>query len=323
MKKTIFFFAFCFLFSVFCLHAQEPIPDNSFENSWELKEGQYGTYHEFNTEMFYTLNGLSVIEPPLGPGEVTVYRDGNARHGQYCAKLVSAKVAIGDPIFLPGLLGTLSENYISDFLDHEGKVEYKYDWYGNTTPHALEGWFKYAPVEGDSALIDIGFYDPQGRLVFAAQKIIKETVPYWTEFSVVIPKQYRDRMFKDIRILFVASAGVNFESLLECKGRYGSTLWIDNVSLNYGPLGIKQNLLSTLQTNAYPNPAINVLNIELNEHFTGKIMVYNTLGNLIMEETVNGTQSQLNIATLAAGNYVYRLMEGNTIFAQGKFIVAK
>jgi hypothetical protein len=112
---------------------------------------------------------------------------------------------------------------------------------------------------------------------------------------------------------------------MQCKGQKGSTLWIDNISLNYTYENniIKQSLLSTLKSNAFPNPATEVLNIELNEHFSGKVMIYNSLGSVVMEENINGTQSQLNISALASGNYIYRLMEGYTSFAQGKFIVVK
>jgi hypothetical protein len=112
----------------------------------------------------------------------------------------------------------------------------------------------------------------------------------------------------------------------ECKGQLGSTLWVDNVTLNYTidpGEGIKQNLFSTLKANAFPNPATEVLNIELNENFTGKIVVYNVNGSMVMEENINGTLYQLNTSTLATGNYMYRLMNENTIFAQGKFVVTK
>jgi hypothetical protein len=102
-------------------------------------------------------------------------------------------------------------------------------------------------------------------------------------------------------------------------------LWIDNIYLNYSyqPDGIKQNLFSTLKANAFPNPANEVLHIELNENFNGKIRVYNSLGSLIMEENITGTQGRLNTSNLATGNYSYKLMNDNIIFAQGRFVVTK
>lgn len=327
MKKIIFyilpFCLFSFLLSPFYLNAQKiQLPDSSFETGWKNKNaGPNGTYLEYETEFFYTLNSLRLLLNDQGPADVTAYRDGNAQHGNWCIKLVSGKVAVGEDVFLPGMVGTINQDFVDEFLGTGGNVTVTRDWWGYDTPHALEGYFKYAPVNGDSALIDIGFHDWDGE-VFISKMIIKETVNIWTHFVIPIPNQYRNQDFNEIRVLFVASAGVNFGDLMQCRGQLGSTLWIDNISLNYNH-GIKQNLFSSLRTKAFPNPATEALNIELNEFFSGKIMVYNSLGSLVMEENVSGTQCQLNTSTLATGNYIYKLMDGNTIFTQGKFVVVK
>ena len=109
---------------------------------------------------------------------------------------------------------------------------------------------------------------------------------------------------------------------MECKGQLGSTLWIDNVSLSY-TVGVNQPLFSTLKAKTFPNPVTEVLNIELNEYFAGKVVVYSSLGSLIREENINGLEYSLNTTALASGNYIYKLMEGNAILAQGKFVVVK
>jgi len=321
MKKIIYFFAFCFLLSAFSLSAQKQITDSSFETGWKNEVGANGPYVEYHTDFFYTLNSLFAIENSQGPASITAYKDGNAQHGNSCIKLVSGYIAFGEDVFLPGMVGTLDEDFVAQYLEEGREVILSKDWYGYDTPRALEGWFKYHPVNGDSALIDIGFHDWSGE-VFVEKMIIKERFNNWTFFRILVPEQYWDREFSEIRVLFVASAGVNFVEMMECKGQRGSTLWIDNISLNY-TVDVKQNLLSTLKAKAFPNPAIDALNIELNELFTGKIMVYNSLGSLVMEENVSGTQCQLNTSTLATGNYIYKLMDGNTIFTQGKFVVVK
>jgi hypothetical protein len=326
MKKISYFITFCFLLSAFSLNAQTQFEDSSFE-IWKDKTGMNGPYKEYETEYFYTLNSLFALENSQGTDKIlTAFREGNAQHQNWCIRLTSGKVPAGEDVFLPGMVGTITQDFVNEFLNNEGKVTITRDWYGWETPHALEGWYKYTPMYGDSAVIDIGFYDRNGEElieVFVSEMKIKETVANWTKFTIVIPEQYRNRMFNDIRVLFVASAGINFEELQKCKGQLGSTLWIDNISLNYNYTGIKQNLLSTLKVKTFPNPAAEVLNLELNEHFTGKVMVYNSLGGLIMEENINGTLTQLNTAALASGNYLYRVMESNTIFAQGKFVVAR
>jgi hypothetical protein len=255
--------------------------------------------------------------------DLTAYRDNtNVQSGQYCIKLVSGGVTVGSRVFLPGMVGTINPKFIEEFLNPSsgGGVTITRDW-AYDTPHSLEGWYKYVPTLGDSASIDIGFsnYDEE---IFVEKMVITNAVPGWTHFVIPIPEKYRNDFFNRIRVLFVASAGVNFQKLMECKGQEGSILWIDNIHLNYN-LGIKQNLFSTLNANAFPNPATEVLNIELNENFIGKISVYNMAGSVVMEENINGTECQLNTSNLSTGNYIYRLMDGNTIFAQGKFVVTK
>jgi len=335
MKKFIYLFAFCFLLSAFSLNAQTtqyhfPEDEAGFEKGWVKHSSPipgHGDYWEFETNWFYTLNSLYCVEN----SELTAFRgtfmDGdNPQNGQYCIRLTSGQIAVQpDYVFLPGMVGTISEEFVKEFLDAQsgvGEGVKIYRPWEFQTPHALEGWFKYKPVNGDSALIDIGFYNAD-KEVFVAKKIIKETVNDWRKFSISIPEKYWNEVFDDIRILFVASAGVNFVRLDSCKGRLGSTLWIDNIKLDYSPAGIKQNLFSTLKANAFPNPATEVLHIELNENFNGKITVYSLSGSLISEESIKGTQHTLNTSALATGNYIFRLMKENTIFAQGKFVVTK
>ena len=325
MKKiTLFFLTFSFLFSSFYISAQPfQLPDVSFETGWKLEQGIYGSFEEYETEFFFTLNSLYAVENDPLPADITAWKDVNSHLGNYCIKLVSGIIPLGEFIvFLPGMVGTLNPDFVYEFLGGDGDVTVTRDW-AYDTPRALEGWYKYNPVEGDSALIDIGFFD-YGDEIFIEKMIIKETVNDWTHFSVDIPQQYWSEYFNEIRVLFVASAGVNFDTLVLCKGQKGSTLWIDDIYLNY-EVGIKQNLFSTLKANVFPNPVAGneVLNFELNENFTGKIMIYNVSGSLVMEEKIEEKLKRLNISTLAGGNYIYKLMNDNIIFTQGKFVVAK
>jgi len=324
MKKISFYLlAFCFLFSALTLKAQQ-LTGGDFETGWSKPNGYYGPYWEFKTDYFYTLNSLRAVINTQGAADITVEQDGNAQQGNWCIKLISGKIPVGEDVFLPGLVGTINTDFVNEFLGTSGNVTIFQDWFGYNTPHAMEGWYKYSPVGGDSALFDIGFHkDDNPEPLFVQKLILKDKVNNWTKFRIEIPKQYWDVKFTDIRVLFVASAGVNFEQLMKCKGQIGSTLWIDNIYLDYTTEGIKQNLFSSLAAKAYPNPATDVVNIELNEYFSGKILIYNLLGGLVMEESVSGTEYQFNISNLSTGNYIYKLMNENTIFAQGKFVVTK
>ena len=328
LRVTSYFFCFLafllFCFSAFNLNAQKvQLPDSSFENEgWKNANGLGTPYLEYQTDYFYTLNSLFAL-PNTPRADLTAFKEKNAQNGEYCIMLKSGHVGVGDGfVFLPGLVGTISEDYVAQFLDPKEKVILTRFW-GYDTPHALEGWYKYNPLNGDSAMIQIGFTNFVGDPLIVDEKlIIKKPVSNWTHFSISIPEQFRNQFFDEVQVVFVASAGVNFDDMINCKGQKGATLWIDNISLNYD-LGIKQNLFSTLKANVFPNPSTEVLNLELNEEFTGVIWVYDYSGRKILETNISGIQAQLNISTLSSGNYIYKLMNENTIFAQGKFVVAK
>ena len=324
MKKITLLLSSFLLFPFFLSAQQYQLPDGGFETGWKSEIGVNGQFWEYKTNYFYTLNELYAIAiPGGGKADLTAFREERANHvhnGNYSIRLVSGHVQVGEVIFLPGLVGTITENFVDEFTE-ENRVSITRDW-AYDTPRALTGWYKYNPVNGDSALIDIGLYDYGTTEIALAKKVIKETVNEWTKFEITIPEQHWNKEVQEIRVLFVASAGVNFANFDQCKGQKGSTLWVDDVQLIYN-VGIKQNFFSTLKTKAFPNPATELLNIELNEHFSGKVMVYNVAGSLVIEENITGTQCQLNTSALASGNYIYKLMEGNTIFAQGKFVVAK
>jgi len=313
-----------FCLSAFNLNAQKvQLPDSSFEKEgWKDKVGLGDPYLEFQTDYFYTLNSLYAL-PNTPRADLTAHRVEGTPYGKYCIELKSGQVGVGDGfVFLPGMVGTISEEYVAQFLDPKEKVITTRFW-GNDTPHALEGYYKYNPFKNDSAMIQIGFSNFVGDPLIVDEKlIINKPASNWTHFSIPIPEQFRDQYFDEIQVIFVASAGVNFDDMINCKGQLKATLWIDNISLNYN-LGIKQNLFSTLKANAFPNPATEVLNLELNEEFTGVIWVYDLSGRKVMETNISGIQAQLNIYPLSSGSYIYKLMNENTIFAQGKFVVAK
>jgi hypothetical protein len=324
MKKITCLFAFCFLLSAFCLNAQQthPLPDLSFEYSWkECTSPICPPYEDFDNDYFYTLNSLCELEA----ADLTALKENRkeyVQHGNYSIQLKSGKVTVGiEDIFLPGMVGTLGKEFVPEFLDGGSITVYQLWEYD--TPHFMEGYYRYDPKAGDSAYIEIGFANQGVGEIFSVKKMIYNTVNQLEKFSLPIPKEFWGEVFDEIKVLFVASAAVNWENLKDCRGQYGSTLWVDNVTLEYRPDGIKQNIFSTLKTNAFPNPTTEVLNIELNEDFAGKVVVYNLTGSKVLEENINGTQCQLNTSALATGNYVYKLMNDNTIFAQGKFVVTK
>lgn len=69
----------------------------------------------------------------------------------------------------------------------------------------------------------------------------------------------------------------------------------------------------------YPNPARDEINI-ISSFKINNIVVYNTLGQKVIEETINGNTTQLDVSKFAKGNYIAKIYTDNGV-ATKKFIV--
>lgn len=88
---------------------------------------------------------------------------------------------------------------------------------------------------------------------------------------------------------------------------------------------IVQNALGTdlLTENkfiVYPNPVENVLNISADKDFkTGKISIYNNLGQLVLEKIINNSAADFSLENLTSGVYFYEIVAGD-VSQKGKLL---
>ena len=313
--KKLSLFLFAVMIST-ALFAQNIIPDGSFENGWYKPANTVHNYDEYSSDLFYTLNELSE-EPEVDV--VTAYKSTDAQSGQYAVKLVSRQVP--GFILIPGAMGTISHDFIGEYLDNYS-LDARKDFVFTAQPQALQGYFKYVPVNGDSAAIEVGIYKDDNLL--ATKKFVtNEWFDEWTPFSV--PLNYEDTTIipNKVKILLVASAAYDFDNLEECAGQDGSTLLIDNISFLYkegSGVGITENLTNRLSTKAFPIPATDNVTISWGVERNLEIVVFNIAGAVVAKENVNGSAYIMNLSNMETGNYFYRLVDGNNIVGSGKFV---
>ena len=96
---------------------------------------------------------------------------------------------------------------------------------------------------------------------------------------------------------------------------YNHRLWAwmrfsiaENDSARFVPLGIT-DYSKTLITNIYPNPATTQLTIDLNEAGNANVIIYNILGQAVLEETLNDMSNKINIANLSSGMYTVKVTQ--------------
>lgn len=203
------------------------IYDGSFEKKWKELTAERGKYWEYQTALFNTLNLLYELPIDPLPCEVTAFRSTDAQDGKYSIKLVTAN--LNGMLLVPGAFGTISPDFVGEFLNDGGitvKKEFPYK------PASLTGYYKYSPVEGDSAAIDMELFS-NNKVIASKVLKIKNATDEWTAFT--IPFEYTDDNAKPthLKLLFISSAGYNFDDLQTCKGQANSTLYIDNVQFTY------------------------------------------------------------------------------------------
>ncbi|MCQ2287096.1 MAG: PCMD domain-containing protein, partial [Bacteroidales bacterium] len=294
------------------------IPDGSFENDWFVPANTIHNYDEYQNDLFYTLNELSE-EPEVD--KVTTFKSTDAQDGSFALKLVTKDCGW---IVIPGAMGTIPVDFIGYYLD-SNRLDLRRPFEFTARPTAFEGYYKYAPVAGDSAAIEVGIYDDKTEM--AGMKFVTNDIAdEWTKFSIPLTYNDEETMPNMVKIIFAASAGYNFDALEECDGRDGSALWIDHIAFLYDgepSLGLREELPHSLSCKAYPVPATDNITFDWGVERNLDVVVYSITGAVVARESVNASSCSFNISDIEAGNYFYRLIDGNNILGAGKFVVTR
>ena len=213
----------------------------------------------------------------------------------------------GVELFIPGVVGTITV----DIANIDATLGYPF----TSRPLGMKGYMKYAPVNGDSASIfvelkryneDLGMSQMIGR----GELIFKEAVADWTEFDLTI--EYKSQVQPDsITVLFVASAGYNFDNFLACQGQKGSSLWVDDVQLYYEeatpePDPSANENAALAASRLYPNPSADGrFNLQLSE--ACRVQVLSVTGQLLQDQEMAAGVQALDLSKYAPAYYVVRL----------------
>jgi len=216
---------FLFLSTIFISKAQNPIPNPGFED-WS--GGEPVGWHTINQNV-------------LGSDFICVTRDQTNKHsGTSSAKIetITQNIIFVGPVTMPGIL-SLGEITL-DIINQTGSVSGGVPI--DTQPNALRGWYRYQPSAGDSCIMGIGLsrWNGNSRDTLAyAYTVIGSTTTAWTEFTV--PVEYLIWAVPDtMNIMFFSS------NLLNGSPVSGSKLWVDDLTLEYGPVGAHTQLLQPL-----------------------------------------------------------------------------
>jgi hypothetical protein len=225
MKRTIVLSILCVLTAYSVAEAQTPIPNGDFEE-WKNYPGS-GPFKSYDepTGGWASGNGAIHVAPGADP---VCERSSDAVSGQWSAKMTTRRIfnqIAGGSLYL----GRFELNLSNPRLSARVGIPY------TDRPVRFTGYFKYMPVDGDSAIIHASLKRWVGDtsvFVGRARMIVTTAVDGWTRFD--LPFVYElDGPPDTIEVALVSSAGAEF-----FRGNPGSTLFVDDIKVSNDPTSI-------------------------------------------------------------------------------------
>ncbi|MBM3405655.1 MAG: T9SS type A sorting domain-containing protein, partial [Bacteroidetes bacterium] len=222
-------------------------------------------------------------------------------------------------ILIPGMLGTTKLDMPKQTI-HMGKP------CAGCKPLRFKGYFKYFPVNGDSCVAQLTLWKYNTNLhkrdtIANVRMIVTDTVDTYTPFDLEVDYLNTYLIPDTMMILFVSSAGFNFNNLTGCVGQVGSTMFVDDVSVEY-PAGITEALMPEIDVKTYPNPAADKVIFTLDscpENLTMEVL--DQQGKWITKFPVQSCDLTLNTSSYSSGTYYFRLMQDKYLMSTGVFII--
>jgi hypothetical protein len=100
-------------------------------------------------------------------------------------------------------------------------------------------------------------------------------------------------------------------------------MYVDDLTLDY-PNGIQQVVMPEVAVTAYPNPATDILHIDLSKEVkSGSLDVFNAAGKLVGSYSLSAKTNTIPVYSLVNGAYYYRLTSGKDLLNTGSFVIKK
>ncbi|MFZ1333608.1 MAG: T9SS type A sorting domain-containing protein [Flavobacteriales bacterium] len=223
--------------------------------------------------------------PAQSLGVTPVVKSTDAFAGNFSAQLSNI---MGDGGTIPGFItnGTVGSEGFSNGVPYAAQ------------PTLFTGHYKYSPVDMDTAYVSVTFFQ-NGNVIGANAMAIFDPATAWTAISLPLNLTgVPDTM------QFIAFTGQNA----------GSTLWLDELDLSGGTVGLDELEQSTWHV--YPSPAQDQLYIANNTNAPlERIRLLSTNGTLVHvgSNTPTFGTTALDVSRLSAGIYIVEVTQAGTI----------
>jgi len=184
-------------------------------------------------------------------------------------------------------------------------------------PQYFQGYYKYIAeqLNGLEGTADIFLTRFNG----ASNDTIARGTFVFNSSSSFIPFQstinYSSALTPDSISIFIINAFPPCDSTSVCN-----LLYLDDLTLSDTPLQIDESGLDKVEVSVFPNPSTDEFKIITNLNAPLHLILYNSLGDVIMEKTLHGKINSVNVSSLPGGIYFYKISVNRKTIKNGKLI---
>lgn len=282
---------------------------------WSNPPGGSGTsYYDLGNDtvrdgdFLRSLNEINDLPFPL-TAPLTCFRSDTAHGGNYSARL---KTGTFGSIIIPGFLGTGDVDIVAQNIALGRPYTQR--------PDRFRAYYLYAPVNGDSAAFEVIFYQASSIIGYGKQVITTATsgttwatADFWISWT-------GSGNPDSVAIIAASSGGYDLNNVLGGVGQAGSTLWVDDISLEFGGVGVEEELISE-HVHIYPNPASQIITVNTESLPTNlTLRVFDMNGKAVIDQVLNSNNAMIDISALKSGNYVVVLQNSMNLIHRSKLI---
>lgn len=283
MKKlTLFFAGVTFLLYANFSFGQAQPPNGNFE-----------TWTNANKAEHWTSSVNFIIEINFMEQSTT------AQEGIYATK-IETQDFMGNVI--PGICtyGNINVNIATQSAVIEGGKAF------TEKPSKFTGWYQYAPAGADSMIVFClltkfntvaGVRDTIGGAAFITTQTVSSFTQFEEDFEYWITDQAPDTM--NIMIL---SSGHTATA--------GSYVLIDDLKFEYDNVSIENS--NRIDYYMYPNPSNGIFNISLAKNELTTFIVYNHMGQKVLESSSSELYNVIDLSGLSKGVYLLEINNGKS-----------
>lgn len=237
-----------------------------------------------------------ILSAPLTPATCFRVSDvAEVHNGTYSVRVLTKTLGA---ILIPGYIGTGDVNITTQSIALGRAYAFR--------PTSLNFWYKYNPVNGDSAAFYVEFtkwdaLNQQRIVVGTGSNVVRNAVTSYTQETLTINYLTNDTP-DSVNVILCSSGGYNLVNLQGSVGQENSELFLDDINFAF-PASVNPLENSNL-VKIFPTVAAEQLHVNLeNMKEAVRIRVYDMQGRMIQDVRTEQANNTLSTQTWAAGAY--------------------